>query len=91
MARCPDCGVSSREDPGAMVVTDEWRAKPLGTFSVSGSQMKTVVVVTHRLSCVRCGWSILGRIVGEEFIADPRDQTTAKEAHADPDQGDGAD
>lgn len=42
-------------------------AKPLGTWSLAGAQMKTVIRGDWRMSC-RCGWSILGRMEDDTFI-----------------------
>lgn len=73
MATCPNCGAKSREDPEAFTVTDALHAKPLGTWSLAGAQLKTVAVAVLRLAC-RCGWSIDGRIEGEQFLGDPSTQ-----------------
>jgi hypothetical protein len=73
MATCPNCGVSSRSDSAAITVQKFLIAKPLGTWSVSGSQMKTVASEVLRMSC-RCGWHIDGFIDGEQFCGRPETQ-----------------
>jgi hypothetical protein len=73
-----------------MVVTDVWQAKPLGTFSLAGSQMKASMILRHKLACVRCGWSVIGWIKDGHFYGKPEDQTPGKEAPPSPHPGDGA-
>jgi len=69
MATCPDCGASSRTDP-TFEVTRVLVAKPFGTFSVAGAQTKTVASERMKLSHLSCGWSVLGRLEGSDFVAD---------------------
>jgi hypothetical protein len=69
MATCPKCKTSSRVDPGALVVEEVIVAKPVGTFSLAGAQMK--FAATERLRCTKCGWSVLGHIEDDQFFADP--------------------
>lgn len=66
MATCPNCGVSSRKDFTAITVEKFLIARPPGTWSVAGNQLKTVASEVLRMSC-RCGWHIDGFIDGEEF------------------------
>lgn len=66
MATCPHCGISSRTEPGAMVVTQELVAKELGGFSLAGQQMKVSANYVYRLSC-RCGWRIDGQVTEDGF------------------------
>ena len=73
MATCPSCGTSSRTDPHAFTVTEVLHAKPFGTWSLAGAQLKTVAVAMFRLAC-RCGWSIHGYANGESFLGDPATQ-----------------
>ncbi len=75
MATCPVCGTSSRTDPEAMVLepTGRLMAKPPGTFSMAGAQMKLAAMSGVRLTC-RCGWSIEGYIEGEHFLGYPETQ-----------------
>lgn len=80
MATCPSCGTSSRTDPTAMTVTAVLVAKPPGTYSVAGVQTKVSAVERLKLAC-RCGWSVLGRIDGDHFIAD-NPQPPEATAHA---------
>jgi hypothetical protein len=74
MATCPNCSVSSRTDGEAIWIEPCFEAIPMGGWSVSGMQLKTVAVMRLRLCC-ECGWSIVGRIEGEEFLGDPDTQT----------------
>lgn len=73
MATCPNCGTSSRRDPDAFTVTDALLAKPLGTWSLAGAQIKTSAVAVLKLTC-RCGWSICGKVSGDSFLGDPATQ-----------------
>jgi hypothetical protein len=85
MATCPVCKTSSRQDGTAFSVTRVLIAKPLGTWSVSGTQMKTVASEYKKLSC-RCGWSILGYIDENlNFVGAPDTQTFPTPADPDPD------
>lgn len=74
MATCPDCGANSRSDP-TFIYKQIMYAKPVGTFSLAGTQMKTSVVPRVRLSH-SCGWSVVGRIDpdGKNLIVDPKEQ-----------------
>lgn len=76
MATCRNCHVSSRVDPEAMEVDEVLEAPPLGTWSLSGTQLKTPVSRGLRLKCLRCGWYILGHI-GEDgsFYGDPKTES----------------
>lgn len=69
MATCPECGARSRDDETAFVVEPVLVAKPLGTYSVAGAQMKASAYERLRLRC-RCGWSILGHIDGDQFVSE---------------------
>ena len=69
MATCPSCGTKSREDPTAMTVEEVLVAKPVGTFSLAGVGMKFSAAARLKLAC-RCGWSVLGHIEGDHFVAD---------------------
>jgi hypothetical protein len=53
---------------------EEWlEAKPLGTWSLAGGQLKTVAQFKARLSC-RCGWAILGVLDGDSFLGESSTQ-----------------
>lgn len=69
MATCPECKVSSRVDNTAMSVDEVLVAKPLGTWSLSGVQDKTVATVKLRLSC-KCGWGVFGIVKDGYFEAE---------------------
>lgn len=66
MATCPNCGINSRDASGPMVIEEVLTAAPLGSFSLSGSQLKFPLHSSLRLSC-RCGWSIEGYIENDSF------------------------
>lgn len=70
MATCPDCGLSSRDDPSLMTLERVFVSKPVGEFSLSGAQMKLSAVESHRLAC-RCGWSVTGQVVDGYLVAHP--------------------
>lgn len=75
MATCPNCNTSSRTDPDALSVDRVLEARPLGTWSLAGAQLKTSAVERLRLSC-RCGWSVLGYVnEDEDFMGYPDTQT----------------
>ncbi len=75
MATCPACGTRSREDHEAITITAFLKAKPIGTWSLAGAQLKTVAYEQLRMSC-RCGWSIEGYIdpAAEQFCGYPDTQ-----------------
>ena len=52
-----------------MEVTRILAAKPLGSYSVAGTQMKAVAVEMLQLRCLRCPWKTLGYIEGGHFVA----------------------
>lgn len=70
MATCPSCGVSSRDDPTAMVMEPFYEARAIGTFSLAGRTMKVSAVAKATLTC-RCGWSIVGRLEDDHLVIDP--------------------
>lgn len=55
---CPAC-----EHVG-LVLTWALTAKPLGSHSLSGGQMKVSALNTARCRCPECGWAINGRMDG---------------------------
>lgn len=73
MATCPNpkCGASTRVTPGIMEIVEEIVAKPLGTFSIAGNQMKVSAYTQLRLVCRACDWSTPGWIEGGHFVAYP--------------------
>lgn len=76
MATCPRCRQSSRADADLITVeaTGGFIAKPLGTWSLSGTQYKTAARPQLRMTC-RCGWSIVGYIADNGFAEWPPGQT----------------
>lgn len=68
MATCPECGTSSRTQPGALWLDAVLVTSPLTAQSLSGSQLKTGAR-RLRLSC-RCGWKILGEVRDGVFWGD---------------------
>lgn len=70
MATCPSCGIHGYENDGTFRLDTVLWAEPIGSFSLSGAQMKVAAYERQRLSCNACGWYVLG-IVGErEFLGD---------------------
>lgn len=66
---CPGCDRYS-----TLNLSQAFVAKPPGTYSIAGAQDKILARVRYKLSCSACGWSILGDIEGEHFVADPGQQ-----------------
>lgn len=83
MATCPACGTRSRDDIDAFTVEPVMVAKKLGEYSLAGRTPKVVAVQRWKLAC-RCGWSIMGRLEGEEFAGDPETQTWPGDPNARP-------
>ena len=75
MKPCPQCGVR-----GAVTVTYKLVAYPLGTHSLSGSQMKCSAAIKALLECGECDLKVYGHLedavmrgdtfVGGHFVAD---------------------
>lgn len=68
MATCPECGLSSRAEPGALWIEELLTVHDVGSWLLSGSQMKGPATRNLVLHC-RCGWSITGWIEGDSFVA----------------------
>lgn len=60
---CPDCGQT-----GGLTIGTRLVARPLGTWSLAGAQMKTSARTMAELACSRCGMSRVGRIEGNHFV-----------------------
>lgn len=58
---CPSCGASPLELSWGLV------ARPLGTWSLAGAQMKTSAVEWATVSCPACGVQVPGRLVDAQF------------------------
>ena len=56
-AACPSC----LAPPGCLTIDIEMVAKPLGTFSIAGAQMKVTAAMLPVLNCTACGLRIVGR------------------------------
>lgn len=69
MATCPQCGNSSRVNPGSMVIEEVLVARPLGTFSLSGSTLKWSANQRLRLRCTQCGFKVCGGLQDGAFVA----------------------
>lgn len=61
---CPGCGAAMLEMRWALA------AKPLGTHSLSGGQLKVSALVRARVSCEACAWSVQGGLEGATMSAD---------------------
>lgn len=57
-APCPQCGAA----PGALSVTPEIVAAPLGTWSLAGMQMKTTTRIRPVLCCSACDLRVPGEL-----------------------------
>lgn len=82
MATCPKCKVSTRITPGAMRVEPVLVARPLGSFSLAGAQMKVSARSALRLSCNHCDFEITGRVEGSDFIADALPEDSPNQPNA---------
>lgn len=69
MGTCPQCGTNSRTEPDAFTLTEVFVAKPIGTFSVAGAQMKAVAIMRLKLQC-RCGWTAYGYMDDGDLIVE---------------------
>ncbi len=59
---CPGC-----KQVGTLVlIPEKLVAKPLGTWSLSGAQMKTSAYVAPVIECGNCNWQAVGRYVTEK-------------------------
>lgn len=70
-APCPVCAAA----PGCLTVTVRLVAKPLGSFSLAGAQVKVSAEECPVLHCSACGLEVVGRFDGDRHHAvfpDPR-------------------
>lgn len=71
MKHCPGC---DKDAPAqTFVVEPVVDLRPLGTFSLAGKTLKASARRRYRLSHATCGWSVLGRIEGSDFVVWPDD------------------
>ena len=61
---CPQCSAPAAH----MVVTRAMIAKPLGSFSLAGTQPKVSVLDCLRLTCGECSWAVHGQIHNGYFV-----------------------
>lgn len=52
---CPNCG-----QQGGLTIGPRLEARPLGTWSLAGAQLKTSAVQRLGLGCTLCGMLVLG-------------------------------
>lgn len=90
MATCPSCGVSSRKNPTAITLEYLFSAEQGRPWSLSDQQIKALVRGDWRMWC-RCGWSIIGRVEGEDFYGFPDTQVFPPPPADQADQADQAD
>ncbi len=76
--RCPNCQAT-----GTIVIDFELRARPIGSFSLAGAQMKVSAEQVAIAECTACGARTPGRLentvlgpdgktfTGGHFVADP--------------------
>jgi hypothetical protein len=67
MRACPACHA------GPLQLTQTLAAKPIGTFSLAGAQMKVSAEQLWKLACPSCSWYAVGHIEGGTY--DPETQT----------------
>lgn len=74
MATCPQCGNSSRTNPGSMMVEEVLVAQP-ETITESPTFQQVIVSARglHRMTCEVCGWNINGHLQGDSFVVFPGD------------------
>jgi hypothetical protein len=65
MPRCPDCG-----SDGTISVWPVLVAKPLGTFSLAGAQMKVSAVQAAVARCSACEFTVNGHPEGDTYSPD---------------------
>lgn len=70
MKPCPECGAV-----GTVALRPAMVAKPLGTFSLAGAQMKVSAWRGWELACSACPFRVLGQVEGLE--TDETGQITA--------------
>lgn len=61
-AKCPGCGMR-----GSLKMAIEIMAKPIGTYSLAGQQMKVSAVEAPVLRCALCEMHIVGRLGGDGY------------------------
>lgn len=57
---CPQCN-----EVGGLFLSAQLVAQPLGTWSLSGGQIKTPAEITPFLKCANCTFSLAGKFDGE--------------------------
>ncbi len=62
---CPQC-------QGKLTCSWGLSARPVGSFSLAGAQLKFSATETAAVDCGACGWRVQGRIVGAELSTDGR-------------------
>lgn len=61
MRPCPECGAV-----GTVALAPVMVAKPMGSFSLAGAQLKVSAWSGHVLTCSACGWTVTGHVEGLE-------------------------
>lgn len=64
---CPACA----EQPALVLTWPLFAARPLGTWSLAGHQLKTSAIEYALVRCGHCGWSVTGDLVDGDFVAHP--------------------
>jgi len=52
---CPNC-----LDKGGLHISTAFQARPIGTYSLAGGQLKFSLVEVPQLSCTLCDWTTIG-------------------------------
>lgn len=63
---CPQC-----EQTGTLSISDVLEARPLGTFSLSGANMKVSARNRPVLTCSQCAYRVAGEYSGRHAIFPP--------------------
>lgn len=58
---CPACGSST------LAIQDKLVAKPLGTSSLAGAQLKVSAYRVPFISCTTCEWELEGRYTSDNY------------------------
>ncbi len=58
---CPACGAG----PGTLSIGEQLQARPFGSYSLAGAQLKVAAVAVPVLACSACGLRITGRYDGD--------------------------
>lgn len=78
--RCPDCGTKN-----SIVITPGIVCRPLGTFSLAGTQMKVSAHTVAIADCTVCDLHVLGHLEDPELAEDGKTFTGGRFVTEPPD------